>query len=193
MSTVDLNSRNDQPQFASVTAIAAMLGVDKAAVSRRAARLEASGAIQTVRDGRQKLINVAAYLAATEQTLDAVRAANGAQASPDKAPPADPTLAAQQARHVAIRADLAQIDLDKARGVLVPIDDVRESMTRAAGELVRSLEALPGKADDIAAALTRDGVPGLRVALKDIVRSVRERLASAMTILAAETAEDGEE
>jgi hypothetical protein len=57
-----------------------MLAVDKAAVSRCVERLERQGHIETSAKNGRKLVNVAAYLAATEQTTDAIRAANGAQA-----------------------------------------------------------------------------------------------------------------
>lgn len=193
MSTTSINTDNSPAQFASVSELARMLRLDKAGVSRRVARLEKQGLVETRAGapGEPKLVNVAAYLAAIEQTTDAIRAANGAVAKADA--PADPTLAAQQSRLVAIRAELAQIDLDKARGLLLPLADVREAMAHAAGRLVRGLEALVGRAGDFTAAVARDGEPGMRAALKEAVRDLRERLALDMTAAATEMPEDGDE
>jgi DNA-binding transcriptional MocR family regulator len=193
VSIPSLNPSGEQPQLASVSALAALVGVDKAAVSRRVTRLEAQGLITTQCDGpgKPKLINVAAYLSATAQTGDAIRTANGVAAKAE--PPADLTLAQHQARKTAIQADLAQIELDRARGVLVRADDVRDAMAHAAGELVRGLESLAARADELASALARDGVAGLRAAIKDAVRDLRERMAADMTLLATERAGDGDE
>jgi DNA-binding MarR family transcriptional regulator len=195
VSTPDLNTLNAQPQFASITDLAAMLNVDKAAVSRKAARLEAKGLLksQSAGPGRPKMIEVAAYLAATEQTTDAIRAANGAlaRAEPDRA--ADPSLAQAQTRRALIQADLAQIELDKARGLLVAVEDVRDAAAHAGGELARGLSALSARAAEIAAAVARDGEAGARAVLKSIERELRERLASDMSLLAAGPAQDADE
>lgn len=169
-----------------------MLGLDKAGVSRKIARLEAQGLIETQprSPGKPVQVNVAAFLAATEQSADAIRTANGVKAK--AADTADPRLSREQTRRVAIQADLAQIELDRQRGVLVPVEEVREAMARAAGELVRVLEMLPGRATEIAAAIARDGEPAVRAALKDFVRNARERLAAAMTLLAKDSGTDDE-
>ena len=199
MTTPSLNPSGDKPQLASVSALAVLMGVDKAAVSRRVSKLEAQGLLATQCDGpgKAKLIDVAAYLAATAQTVDAVRALNGAQARPQAtapAPaPAEGTLAQSQALRAAIRAEREQLDLDKAKGLLVPVEQVRDAMAHAAGELVRGLETLPGRAAELAATVGREGEPGARAALKDFVRELRERLAADMTLAAAERAEDDDE
>lgn len=189
MTTPALNAAN-AAQFASVTDLAGMLGVDKAVVSRKVKRFEASGALEATpaAPGRQKLVNVAAYLAAADQSIDAIRALNGAfaQAEPAAELGASPILAKEQARRVAIQADLAQIELDTARGTLVQVGDVRDAMARAAGELVRGLDGLTARADDFASAVASGGVPGLRSALKEAIRELRERLAAEMTLLAAD-------
>ena len=193
MSIPSLNPSGEQPQLASVSALAALVGVDKAAVSRRVTRLEAQGLITTqcAGPGKPKLISVAAYLKATEQTADAIRTANGVAAKAEA--PASPSLAQQQERITSVRADLLQIELDTAKGLLVRADDVRDAMAHAAGELVRGLESLAARADELASALARDGVAGLRAAIKDVVRDLRERMAADMTLLATEKAGDGDE
>ena len=194
MSTPQIDPVNSQAQLASISDLAAMLGVDKAAVSRRVARFEASGQLAraVTSPGRPKLVNVAAYLAAAEQSADAIRALNGTGEPADEPKEAlSPSLAKEQTRRVAIQADLAQLELDKARGALVAVADVRDAMARAAGELVRGLDMLTARADDLAAAVASGGVPGLRLALKEMVRGLRERLAGDMTLLADETAAEG--
>lgn len=197
MSTPSLDPINAAPQVASVSALAALLGVDKAAVSRRVGRLEAQGLLTTQNGGpgKPKLIDVAAYLKATEQTTDAIRAANGgAKPSPAADPaPSDPTLAHQQSRKAAYAADLLEIELGVARGALVRADDVRDAMAHAAGALVRGLESLAAKAEDFAAVVAHGGVQALRAEIKAAIRDLRERLAADMTLLATERAGGGEE
>jgi DNA-binding IscR family transcriptional regulator len=70
-------------EWLSVSALARALGVDKAAVSRRVARLEAAGALST-RAGERgtKLINHDEFNLAVEMTKDAIRETNGRAASP---------------------------------------------------------------------------------------------------------------
>ena len=65
-------------EWLTVSALARARGVDKAAISRRVARLEAAGAL-TTRAGERgtKLINVAEFNLAVEMTKDAIREANG--------------------------------------------------------------------------------------------------------------------
>jgi DNA-binding MarR family transcriptional regulator len=161
-----------------VSALARLRGVDKAAVSRRVARLEAAGAL-TTRAGERgtKLINVAEFTHAVEMTKDAVREANGRAASPIHRTaaetngrrsaaasqvaeadmgntPSDPILAREQARKTKIAADLGQIELDRRLGLLVPLDDVVSAARTAAERLRRGVEQMGSRAEDVAAGQT---------------------------------------
>ncbi len=169
----------------SVSELAKAKGVSRQSMHERVARLEQQGAI-TLRpgQGRAKLVNVAEFDRAAGETLDAVRALNGAAAA--AAGPADPVLAKEQARRAAYDADLKQLDLEERLGKLIPVADVEDAMTTCAETMVRGIEQLPGRADELAAAVARDGAVGARTLLKIIARELRESLARALTLRAGE-------
>jgi DNA-binding MarR family transcriptional regulator len=170
-----------------VTALAAARGVDKSAMSRRIARLEAQGLLAARKAGKAKLINVLQFDEAVAATRDAIREMNGRGGALEPgAEDRDPVLAQEQARRVRIQADIAQIELDRARGTLIEVDDAQDAMARAAGRLVRGLETLPTRVEEWAAALAQGGVQAMRAAIRETVRDLRERLAAEMTLLASE-------
>jgi hypothetical protein len=89
------------------------------------------------------------------------------------------------------RAKVAELEYNQRVGRLVAIDDVTRSMERCAEAMVRDLEQLPSRADDLAAAFTRGGSPALRQALKDLGREMRRTLADSMRLLGRD--EDGDD
>jgi DNA-binding MarR family transcriptional regulator len=187
-----MTDSTDASEWLKISDLATRMGCDKSAISRRVARLEGLGLLSTRTDGRSKLVHLAQFNEAVTSTRDAIRELNGRGGSLEPVIEGrDPVLAQEQARKVKIQADLAQIELDKARGELVPVGEVREAMARCAGELVRVLETLPARASELATAIARDGEQGARAVLKEIVRDLRERLAAAMTLLVTETVEEG--
>lgn len=86
-------------------------------------------------------------------------------------------------------ARLKQIEYEERIGHLVRVDDVVRSMERCAEVIVRDLDRIPLKAEDLAAVLAAEGVFGLRVALKNMVREVRRTLGDNMRLLAEAQAE----
>jgi DNA-binding MarR family transcriptional regulator len=209
----------DESEWLTVSALARARGVDKAAISRRVARLEAAGAL-TTRGGEHgtKLVNVAEFTHAVEMTTDAIREANGRVASPIHRmaaetngrrsaaarqaadadmgdTPSDPILAREQARRTKIAADTAQLQFDALKGELVRISDFSDRVTVQAETLARRIDqTLPEWADDLAAVVAKDGTAGLRAALKGKARELRGALAEVFAALAATPAhEDGNE
>jgi DNA-binding Lrp family transcriptional regulator len=171
------------PEWASLAELAGHFGVSPPAIKKRVERLERLGMLETQQVGKRKLVNVSQYLAGAEATFDAVRAASGSLGDAGGSDEdGSPVLAKEQARKVKLQADLAQLQLDKALGVMVEISAVEDAMALAAGAIVRVLEAVPGRAD-FAAAVARDGEQGARRVLKEMVREVRERLAASMTLM----------
>lgn len=180
-------------EFLSISDIARRLNITVGPVSRQVAKLEARGAIATRMEGSKKLVDFDAYMATKRRTEDAVRAENGRKARREPDDPAPDLfsggnagsggsdLASQQARKTRAQADLAELQLQKARGLVVDLAAVEDAMARAGGRLARGLDALPGRADELAAVVARDGSAGLRGALKAVVRELRERLAADMT------------
>ena len=96
--------------WVTVSDLARMRGVNKSAISKRAARLETLGVLHPKAGrGREKLISVAEFDRAIGDTTDAVREANGRSAIEGAVVPSDPILVREQARNAAIRADLAPL------------------------------------------------------------------------------------
>ncbi len=175
--------------WATVAELAAMRGVSSAAISQRVTRLEGAGALRTkAGPNRTKLVPVAQFLRAIEETADPVREQNGSGRPPllaESTPrlPEDLVYAREQARNTAIRADLAQLELDERLGKLLKVEDVEAAMIRCADALVQAIDQVSANAEDLAAAVAREGVPGLRAALREHARSLRARLAAEMRLL----------
>lgn len=84
------------------------------------------------------------------------------------------------------RARTAELDYDQKIGKLLAVEDVTRSMERCAAVIVRELEQLPNFADEIAAAIARDGLQGARITLKNIARNVRAALEQHMRVVSAD-------
>jgi hypothetical protein len=83
------------------------------------------------------------------------------------------------------RARLAQLEYDERLGKLRPVDDIMAAAQACADQLVRALDQLPRRADEIAAAARAEDVAGVRVLLKTIVRDIRRLAADEFAKLAA--------
>jgi hypothetical protein len=204
------DSRDPPIGWLTISDLARKRGVDKAAISRRCAKFAASGLLECRTFGQSKIVNVEAFDRACAATVDAVRELNGRRASssrrrasrpaaakptvsapaPDPPSPAStfPNLAAEQAKRASFDAELKRLDLAERLGRLVEIDDVRRHIEGCSIELARAIDRLPGHAETLAARVTKDGVAGLRGALRDLAREMRETLAGA-----AERFADGKE
>jgi DNA-binding MarR family transcriptional regulator len=171
------SAHDPPPGWITISDLARDRQVDKSAISRRVTRLEGLGQLSTRIVGRLKLVNLAEFDRATAETVDAVRAANGRTDS--GARPGDPILAREQARRAAYGADLKRLDLEERLGRLVEVALVRDNLAACALDLAAVIDALPGHADALAAAVAKDGVAGLRAALRGLARELRETLARA--------------
>lgn len=84
------------------------------------------------------------------------------------------------------RARTAELEYDQKVGRLLSVDDVTRAMEKCAAVIVREIEQLPNFADEIAAAHARDGVPSVRITLKNIARTIRGALEQSMRLAAAD-------
>ncbi|WP_440640266.1 hypothetical protein ACSHT2_02675 [Bradyrhizobium sp. PUT101] len=84
------------------------------------------------------------------------------------------------------RAERARLELEEKRGKLLKVEDVVASMEKCGAVIVRELEALPNFADELVAAIAKDGAGGARSVLKRIGREVRAQLEQNMRLAAAE-------
>lgn len=176
----------------SVSDLARVRGVDKAAISRRVTR--ASGAISTrPGPGRSKLINVAEFSRVIAETTDVVREANGRRAvrardiegittSSGLEPRVIQTLTSARTISEAQRSQLLQLELDERRGKLMQVRKVEDALVAAGEKIVRITDQLPMDADDLATSVARGGAQALRHALKEIARRMRTRIADALSL-----------
>jgi DNA-binding MarR family transcriptional regulator len=188
-----MTSKNDT--WLPITDLAKARKVSKQALSKRVLRLEGQGLVTTKTGARgQKLVNVGEFDRAAVDATDAVGAQNGRKA---KAPPMgdgdddpfSPVLAREQARKVAYQADIAKLDRDERLGRLLPIENIAVAAAQCAEALNRMIDQLPGRADEIAAAVAKEGVSGVRALLRSVARDMRERLADEMQRLATMSGE----
>ncbi len=173
----------DAPEgyWLSVSELARLRGVDKAAISRRVKRYEDQGLL-TSRTGKggTKEVCVAAFDRAAGEATDAVRELNGsgggAAAGPVAALPGDPSLARQQARRAGYDADLKELELKERLGELVPVKDVEEAIVVLAENFVRAIEQMPARAEEGFAEATKGGLAGFRAFLRALANGVRDTL-----------------
>ncbi len=168
--------------WVSISELARLKGLSKAAVSERVKGLVDKGQLAT-KPGKGKvvLVNLAAFDRVIGETTDLARAA-GAETKRQAAQqqPGDPTTpvyTAEQARHMAYKAESARLDLEERLGKILPIAEIAAAVQSAGEALARAIDNLPSLADDLAAAVAKDGTTGARTLLKARARDIREAMA----------------
>lgn len=186
--TPDTTPDTAEGLWVSVSALAGLKGVAKQTISEKVARLVGDGKLQTKPGkGKAKLINVAAYDRALGETTDLARAqgAQTKQAAADPATPRDPTFTKHQADRAGYEAELKRLDLEERLGRLRTVADIEDATVACGETVVRLIEQLVLSADEMAAAVAKDGVAGARGVLKNIQFDLRTKIAEAFTKIAA--------
>jgi len=163
----------------SIADIAARDGVSKPTISNHVKRLVERNGLAVERDGRGRVaaVNVAQYDHLRARYADPARAQAPAKPQPTtiesdaSSPlpltvPKNESLDEAQRQRAWIEAERAKMRLAEEAAQLVSVDAVRDATRDAGIEIVRVINTLVLRADDFAAAVSRDGVHGLRVALK---------------------------
>ena len=188
---------NSVDGWVTLSELARIKGVSKQALTKRAHRFVEAGRL-TLKDGQRgtKLVNPAAYDVAANEIGDSIRAL--AQEPPAPLTPLAEIdgqaiiLAQEQARKARYAADLAEIELLKARKQVFMIEDVTRAMERCAEKIVRALNDVPSRAGDVCAAVAREGENGARAFLKAEMTRLRQVLADEMRILEHEDDDKGQ-
>jgi hypothetical protein len=168
--------------------IAQLRGLSPSQITNRVKAWTAAGAITSVKRGRQRLIRLADF-----DRLVAESAGNwqlaGWRTRRSMALDGDgESLTALQKRKAAAESELRLLEIAKRRGALVPLagpQGVETAARQAGGAVLRALDMVPGHADDLARAAKSGGAAAVRVALKKVVKELREAVAKAMTDLAS--------
>jgi DNA-binding Lrp family transcriptional regulator len=177
----ELDPNTPDAAWVSISELARLKGLSKAAVSERVKGLVDKGQLAT-KPGKGKvvLVNLAAFDRAIGETTDLARAA-GAETkrltSSSARDDAAPIYTAEQARHMAYKAESARLDLEERQGKILSVADVAAAIATAGDAIARAIEQLPTMADDVAAAVAQAGASGARTALKAKARDLRDLVA----------------
>jgi hypothetical protein len=171
--------------WVSISELARLKGLGKAAISERVAGYIAKGLLSTKPGkGKVKLVNLAAFDRIAGETTDLAkttgaetRRQHAAAAPPPPTDPLAPVYTAEQARHMAYKAESAKLDLEERQGKILQVADVAAAITMAGEALARAIDQLPNLADDLAAAVAQTGAAGARTLLKAKARETRELMA----------------
>lgn len=169
-----------------VSQIATRDGVTKQAVSKKVAELVAIGlTVARAPNGNVKTVNVVEY--------DRLR---GRTDNPSKeqrprvetsAPVRDESESYKEALRTKTwhESERLRLDLEERRGSLVSVDAVADAVVNCAGSITAIVDRLPNAADDLVAAVSREGVHGVRVELKKLATRIRNDIAEAMAQIAS--------
>lgn len=180
----------DDGLWLSVTDLAARKGVRKSTISEKVTRLVADGRLTTrPGKGKAKLINVAEYDTAIGEVGDGAREQGAATKAAMAAPaaprlPADGRLRDEQTRDRAYSADLKFIELERARGNLLPVADFDAVAEDAATRIADIVDGLQARDSELTAIAIKEGENGMRAALKRITRAQRTAIVTAMRDMA---------
>lgn len=163
--------------------LASRKGVSRQAASKRVSQLERDGKIQTRREGKNRLVDLVAYDRAVGEVGDAIKEQSAAAAR-EKATPALRDAQTDRARY---EARIKALDLAERMGGVLPIGGkhgVEEAVKEIGMALARDADGLMRYADEIATAVSKDGVNGARRVLKEIGNRFRTTFAGSLTKIA---------
>lgn len=111
-------------------------------------------------------------------------------ASSPSVPRETPALTAARTEQAQIETRIKSLELDRRLGKLLEADDVAAAMARCAEALIRDIDQIAARADDVVTAYTRDGAAGVRALLKKLAREIRSTIAENMRLLEAVEADE---
>ncbi|MBS7737038.1 hypothetical protein [Chelatococcus composti] len=153
--------------------------MSKQAVSKKVKELVEKHGLSVERDaqGRVVALNVAEY--------DHLRGRYGDPSKAQAPRQADvPQTAPSESYDEALRqktwheAERRRLEVEELKGKLVRVDEVEHAVAESGAAIARIIDRLPAAADDLAAAVAREGTHGLRVALKGLANGMRESIAN---------------
>jgi hypothetical protein len=163
-------------------------GVARPGVSRTAKRLIDDHGLMHERDGRGRIVRVNAA------EYDHLRSKHGdpsksqVSTKPHDAPS---HVTAGESYNDALRiktwieVERSRLTLAEQKRELMRVASVLDAIVQCGIEIARIVDRLPNQADDLAATLARDGVHGVRGALKSYAHKMRTEIADALNAIAA--------
>lgn len=187
---VDVNAQPPRAVMMSIAAIATRDGVSKPAISRKVKQLVDKHGLVVERDGQGRVaaVNVAQY--------DELRGRYGdpskAQAPAAPAAQAKPSETYDEAlrQRTWIEAERSRIRLAQEKGELVEAAALAAALGECGGEISRVVDRMLSRCDDLAAAVAKDGVHGLRVLMKKIIFEQKSEIANVLETVAVKSEGD---
>jgi DNA-binding Lrp family transcriptional regulator len=184
-----------------ITEIARRDGISKQAVSKAVRRLVEGGDLPVERNGAGNIVrvSVAHYDHARERFSDPSRLSQPATV----APPIDPTEAAasrgqpratdsfDEARRqeMWLRVSREKLRRQEAAKLLVRADLLAEALGHSGRTISAVIARLPNRADDLALALSQEGVHGVRTKLREIAFDLATQIADALDSIGVQAPE----
>lgn len=160
--------------------------MSRPAITKRVGQLEAEGKIRSRREGNSRLVDLAAFDRAVGEVGNAIRE-EAASTSRGKT---SSTMRDAQTERAQYDARLKALDLAERQRQLLPIagpHGIEAAAGAIAATLARDLDGLIRYADEVATAISKEGVAGARRVLKEVSVKIRQQMADSL----ARIAEDG--
>ncbi len=170
----------------SISELARRRGISRVSAKERVDRLEAQGLVETRRDGNRRLVEMAAFdravgetgVAAKELAVDTAQGRGGQHAREYRD---------AQTERAQYEAQLKALDLAERKRLVLPIGGehgVEAATRKIADAFARDMERLTRYADELATAVSKEGVAGARRILKEVGHSIRQSVAARLAELA---------
>jgi hypothetical protein len=162
--------------------------ISKQAVSKKVKELVDAGlSVERDAQGHVKRLNVVEYDRLRGKTDDPSKAQAPSRDLNVSAKPAGDDESYKEALRTKTwhESERLRLDLEERRGELVRVDAVTDAVVNCATSITGIVDRLPNAADDLVAAVTREGVHGVRVALKQLASKMRADIAEKLTAIAA--------
>jgi hypothetical protein len=167
-----------------ITELAEQKGVGKSTISEKVKRLVDAGKIETrAGDGGTKLVNLAQYDKAVGETTDPAKELGAETRDETVEPVGDSRYRDAKTRQAQYAADLQEIALKEKLGELVPVEEVRRASARIVETILRVVDRLPARAEEITSAVSKEGAIGARGKLKEMARDLRSAIAESLAAL----------
>jgi DNA-binding transcriptional ArsR family regulator len=173
-----------------VAELAQRKGLTRQTVAERVNRLEEEGRISTRREGRSRLVELAAYDRAVGAVGDAAKEI-GAQTKRDEGSSENSGLRDAQTERAKYEARLKALDFAERSGLVIPVkgeNGIEGALIKICDQVLRDLGTPMQWVDDLMDA-SRKGEPHLRRVIRTKIAEQRKLVAEHLMALAGEAAQ----
>ncbi|MGO4831829.1 winged helix-turn-helix transcriptional regulator, partial [Rhizobiaceae sp. 2RAB30] len=171
----------------SLSDLARQRNISRSSVKERVDRLEAEGLVSTRRSGKLRLVELAAFDRATGSVSDFGKEL-AASVAKEVHLPVSGAYRDAQTKRAQYEAQLKALDLAERQGQLLPIKGahgVEAAVTKIGLAIAHDLDTLALYAEEVATAVSKEGVTGARRVLKEAGAKVRRQIADSLIRIAS--------